>query len=121
VTKFAVNLLHASKTTNYPNGDAHAAFKALNGYYNVKSMASAQMRLSKYHAMELKSNHDPAVFIANMQSMHAKIEEADPSQSIGDQAFLLRIINKLPEQYDGVWDILEKDIDAGWSMKFWKS
>jgi gag-polypeptide of LTR copia-type/Zinc knuckle len=113
LTKVAVNLLRACKSTNYPNGDAHAAFKALNGYYNVKSVASAQMLLSKYHAMELKTNQDPAVFIANMQSMRAKIEEADPSQAIGDQAFILRIINKLSAQYDSVHDILEKDIDAG--------
>jgi gag-polypeptide of LTR copia-type len=111
LTKVAVNLLRACKSTDYPNGDAHAAFKALNGYYNVKSVASALMVLSKYHAMELKTNQDPAVFIANMQSMRAKIEEADPSQAIGDQAFILHIINKLPEQYDSVRDILEKDID----------
>jgi gag-polypeptide of LTR copia-type len=111
-TKVAINLLCACKSTDYPNGDAYAALKALNGYYNAKSMASAQMLLSNYHAMELKMNQDPAVFIANMQSMRAKIEEADLSQAITDQAFILQIINKLPEQYDSVRDILEKDIDA---------
>jgi gag-polypeptide of LTR copia-type len=124
VTKVAINLLQACKSTDYPNGNAYDAFKALNGYYNVKSVASAQMLLSKYHAMKLKQNQDPAVFIANMQSMRAKIEEADPSQSIGDQAFLLRIINKLPKQYDGVWDILEKilmRVNGQQSVKFWRN
>jgi hypothetical protein len=78
----------------------------------MKSVASAQLLLSKYHAMELKANQDPAVFIVNMQSMRVKIEEADSSQAIGDQAFILRIIYKLPEQYDSVRDILEKGINA---------
>jgi hypothetical protein len=71
-----------------------------------------QMLLSKHHAMELKPNQDPAVFIVNMQSMHVKIEEADLSQAIEDQAFILSIINKLLEQYDSVHNMLEKDIDA---------
>jgi hypothetical protein len=71
------------------------------------------MLLSKYHVMEFNTNQDPAVFIANMQSMCAKIKEADLSQVIGDQAFILHINNKLLEQYDSVHHILEKDIDAG--------
>jgi hypothetical protein len=36
VTKVAVNLLHACKSTEYPTSDVYAVFKALNGYYNIK-------------------------------------------------------------------------------------
>jgi hypothetical protein len=65
-TKVALSLLRACETDEYPHGDAHSAVVALNGYYNVKSVANAQLLLNKFHAMELKTNQDPAVFVANM-------------------------------------------------------
>jgi Zinc knuckle len=43
--------------------------------------------------------------------MRVKILEADKSQKIDDQALILRILNKLPEQYDGVREMIERDID----------
>jgi gag-polypeptide of LTR copia-type len=111
-TKTAMGLLRACKTENYPNGDAKKAIDTLNGYYNIKSVATAQQLLNEYHALELKGDQDPAIFVSKMQTLRTKIEEADKKLKIDDRAFLLRILNKLPEAYETTVDLIELEIDS---------
>jgi hypothetical protein len=43
--KVAINLLRSCRTDDFPQGDAKKAIEILKNYYNVKSVATAQMLL----------------------------------------------------------------------------
>jgi Reverse transcriptase (RNA-dependent DNA polymerase)/gag-polypeptide of LTR copia-type len=111
-TKTAIGLLRTCKTDDFPKGDAKLAIDTLNGYYNIRSVATAQSLLNDYHALELKGDQDPAIFVSKMQTLRSKIEEADKKLKIDDRAFLLRILNKLPEAYETTVDLIELEIDS---------
>jgi hypothetical protein len=60
--------------------------------------------------MELKGNQDLAVFLAEMQNLRVKIEEADKDQKMTDRDFILRVLNKLPVEYENTVELIELDI-----------
>jgi hypothetical protein len=67
--------------------------------------------LNEYHALELKGDQDPAIFVSKTQTLCTKIEEADKKLKIDNRSFLLRILNKLPEAYEMTIDLIELEID----------
>jgi gag-polypeptide of LTR copia-type len=111
--KVVMNMLRTCTTKDLPGGDAKMAVDTLCGYYNVRSVVSAQMLLNKYYGMELKGNQEPSQFIAKMQNIRVKIEEADKKQAIDERSFLLRILNKLPQEYEATVLMIESEIDEG--------
>jgi hypothetical protein len=94
--KVAINLLRWCKTDDYPQGNAKKAVDILKNYYNLKSVAMAQK--------------DPAVFLAEMQNLHVKIEEIDKDQKMDDRDFILHILNRLPPEYDYTVAIIEMEM-----------
>jgi gag-polypeptide of LTR copia-type len=110
--KVTILLLRTCKSGDYPHGNAAQAIKMLNGHFNIKSVATAQKLLNNYHEKELKNGQDPAVFVAAMQTLRLKIADADKTQKIEDRAFILHILNKLPESYETMVELIEKDINS---------
>jgi gag-polypeptide of LTR copia-type/Zinc knuckle len=96
-----------------PHGNAAQAIKMLNGHFNIKSVAMAQKLLNEYHEKELKNGQDLAVFVVAMQMLRLKIADADKTQKIEDRAFILRILNKLPESYETTVELIKNDINSG--------
>jgi hypothetical protein len=101
-------LVKRSTSSDYPHGDATAAWTALQNRWAPKKEIDKQTALTKLFSMKLEDvNMDPEIWIIELQRMQVKLEKM--GEKVSDGLLMAHILANLPREYENVADQLARD------------
>ena len=109
--KVALALVRRSKSEDFPNGgDARVAFENLKRRFEPKNAQTLGKLTRKFHNTAMKKGDDPDLYLLELENTRYKLEEM--GESITDQAFFLKVINGLSNEYIRQVEDFEKKLNA---------
>ena len=107
--RIAMNLVVATKSEKYPNGNCAQAWLSLKRKYSPHSAAEISILKKKYTNSRLKKGGDPDTFIDFLERTREQLREM--GEEIGDRSFLTDLITKLNSDYENVIEKIQDMLD----------
>jgi hypothetical protein len=97
-----------STSTDFPQGDATAAWAALQHRWAPRNEIDKQTAVTQLFAMKLEdASLDPEKWIIELQEKQAKLSEM--GEQVTDSLMIAHILINVPKEYEGVVDMLSRD------------
>jgi gag-polypeptide of LTR copia-type len=106
--RVAFNIVRATRTQEYPDGNAHMAWVNLKKKYTPTTTYALSTLHKKYNMAVLKKGYDPDVFMTYLHDI--RIQMADMGHTITDDQFMLHILSNLNGDYEMVQYMLDRRI-----------
>ena len=107
--RMAINLVIATKTEKYPNGNCAKAWQNLMRKFEPKTSAERARVKKAYVNAKLKFGSDPDSFVDYLERLREEL--SNMSEVISDRTFLSDLISKLNNGYDNVIERMHDMID----------
>ncbi len=105
------NLIKNTKSNDYPDGYAGAAWEALEKKFDPTTAPSKAKLHRLFFKAKLKKGADPVNFITYLEDVRGRLKEA--GTDIGDDMFILQAMNSLTKGYATEIRLMEEKMDAG--------
>ena len=109
--RVAMNIVRRSKTKDYKYGHARNAWLKLKERYEPKSAPSRAKLQRQFYAAKCRQKEDPELYITYMEDLRMRLVDAG-GEEIGDEQFMIQVLNTLPEMYDTTVEAIEDRVGS---------
>ncbi|KAG7339583.1 gag-polypeptide of LTR copia-type [Nitzschia inconspicua] len=106
--KISYKIVKKATSTDFPQGDATKAWKALQKRWEPKGEIDKQNITDKFFSSTLKDlNVNPEDWITDLEEMQERLD--DMGEKISDSMLTSHILHNVPEEYKVVVDMLSRN------------
>jgi len=91
--KVAFNIVKATKTTQYADGNIWEAWRRLKKKYETQTAPTLAKLHKMFYKVKLKKNVDPDVFITYLEDLRIRMESM--GSAVTDKQFMLHVLSNL--------------------------
>jgi gag-polypeptide of LTR copia-type len=106
--KVAFGLVKASKSKDYPDGNAATSWKRLKGKYMPDTAPTVTRLSQEFYSSRLFEGHDPDIWLTKLEFKRLQMEEMGSDMT--DDAFMTYVINNLTKDYENLVDTLGRRV-----------